>query len=260
MTGIEAREVDRRTGDGLVAKGLSKRYGHVEALSQVDLTVRRGTVTAVFGDNGAGKSTLFKILAGVVCPDTGSVVIDGKSVVTGSIQSARGAGLEIVYQDLALAPDLCVYENMFLGREVLERRLWGLVRTLEKKTMRSRAAEALAAIGIQLPSVGTQVRQLSGGQQQAVAVARALLWGNAVLLLDEPTGALGHTQAETVVRLIKEAANRGLAIAIISHDIPRTLSAADSVVVLRRGSVALRAPAEAVTLTDIVGAMVGTQT
>jgi simple sugar transport system ATP-binding protein len=246
------------TGDVVIAAyGIGKSFGHVRALHDVSFELHRREVVAVFGDNGAGKSTLAKCLCGVQMPDTGHLEINSQRVELHSIRDAERYGITTAHQDLALAPDLSVLENIFLGRELLARgwRRWFGV--ISRGAMATRSEAALAALQIKLPSVRVQVAALSGGQKQAVAVARAAMWSRSAILLDEPTAALGTRQSDVVCELIRSTADHGLGVMVISHDIPRILAVADRVIVLLHGSVALEAPASDVSGRTIVDAMVG---
>jgi len=243
-------------GIALEARRLAKRYGPVEALRSVDLALMPGRIVALLGDNGAGKSTLLKSLCGAVTPDSGEILIDGVPVAIESMAMAHQLGIGVVFQDLSLAPDLRVYENLFLGHEVIRKdaigRLFGLT---DRETMRRACFDALAELNINLPTVETEVRRLSGGQQQAVAVARAALWAKSIVLLDEPTAALGAKQSEEVGKLIKRLASRNLAILIVSHDLPRMLELADELVVMRHGKIVWRTSAGDATVNQIVERM-----
>jgi ABC-type sugar transport system ATPase subunit len=241
----------------IAARGIGKSFGHVRALHNVSFELRRGEVAAVFGDNGAGKSTLAKCLCGVQTPDHGYLEIDSQQVVLHSIRDAERYGITTAHQDLALAPDLTVLENMFLGRELLARGWRGRLGMLARTEMARKSEQALATLQIRLPTVRLQVASLSGGQKQAVAVARAAMWSRSGILLDEPTAALGTRQSDVVCELIRSTADRGLGVMVISHDIPRILAVADRVIVLFHGSVVLESAASAVTGRDIVDAMVG---
>ncbi len=246
------------TGEVVIAaRSIGKVYGHVRALHEVSFELRRGEVVAVFGDNGAGKSTLAKCLCGVEHPDTGHLEIDAQRVDLHSIRDAERFGITTAHQDLALAPDLTVLENMFLGRERVLRGWRGKLGMVSRREMASESERALAELQIKLPSVRVQVGALSGGQKQAVAVARAAMWSRSGILLDEPTAALGTRQSDVVCELIRSTADRGLGVMVISHDIPRVLAVADRLIVLLHGSVALQASAREVTGRDIVDAMVG---
>jgi simple sugar transport system ATP-binding protein len=236
---------------------IAKRFGHVRALIDATIEVHPGEVVALFGDNGAGKSTLLKILLGVVRPDEGEIVIAGRRVHLSSPLDARRSGVDSVYQDLALAPDLSVIDNMYLGHEELYSgpRRWGGL--LNRRNMADRAAAVLSELAITLPSLRAPVSELSGGQRQAVAVARAVMWAKTALLMDEPTAALGARQSEIVSRLMRTVAERGLGVLVVSHDIPRILKVADKAVILNRGRTALVRPAAELTVPDVVAAMVG---
>ena len=247
------------TGDFVIeAIDIVKRFGHVQALAGASLQVRPGEVLALVGDNGAGKSTLTKIICGALAPDGGRLTFWGETTKIQSISHAQALGVETVYQDLALAPDLSVAENMFLGREPLVGgRFRGWPAALDRRRMRSAAREALSGIGINLHSVDNPVRDLSGGQRQAIAVARAVMWARAAILMDEPTAALGTKQTDIVYESIKSAAVRGLAVVVISHDIPKMLSLADRIAVMRQGRTVSITPAADLNLTDVVTLMLG---
>jgi simple sugar transport system ATP-binding protein len=241
----------------IAAAGLAKHFGHVEALRGASLSVAAGEVVAVFGDNGAGKSTLMKVLCGVHQPDAGNVLVRGKPVRFGSIRDAQALGVEVVHQDLALAPHIAVLENVFLGHEPLKSGWKRWLRMLDRPAMGAATREAVQRLSINLPSVTIPVEDLSGGQKQAVAVARAVMWAKAAVLMDEPTAALGPRQSEIVCQTIRATAQSGLAVLVVSHDIPRLLRVADRVVVMRQGRDVLTTTSAGITVTDIVGAMVG---
>lgn len=216
-------------------KGLTKRYGHIEACVDVDLTMRRGEITAIVGDNGAGKSTLVKMLTGAVRPDEGALVLGGKQVQFSDPLDARMKGVEVVFQELALAPNLDVTANVFLGREL--RRAGPFGRTvLDKRGMTRRAKAEVGSLNINLPAVsGVSVGAMSGGQRQCVAIARAAYWAKDVVILDEPTAALGLRETNAVLDLVKAIRDRGIAIGLISHALPHVSDLADDVVVMRHG-------------------------
>lgn len=240
----------------LAARELKKHFGHVQALRGATIDVHAGEVVALFGDNGAGKSTLLKSLCGVVIPDGGTTIIEDQPVRLTSIRDAQALGVDVVFQDLALAPDLTVAENMFLGHEIIKRR-WGFLGVLHRREMADRADAALKRLSIHLPSLQVPVKALSGGQRQAVAVARAMMWARSAVLLDEPTAALGARQSDVVAATIRTGAGHGLAILVVSHDIPRTLAVADRIYVLRHGIVVWGGPSRQVTVQDVVTHMVG---
>ncbi|MGY1815167.1 ATP-binding cassette domain-containing protein [Blastococcus sp. SYSU D00820] len=236
---------------------VAKQFGHVQALRDATVTVAPGEVVALVGDNGAGKSTLLKTLLGIHRPDTGEVVIRDEPVTLTGVRDAQRRGVDAVHQDLALAPDLSVVDNMFLGHEQLRGGIRGRLGVLARREMADRATEALRELSIRLPSLTVPIRELSGGQRQAVAVARAVMWSETAVLMDEPTAALGARQSEIVCELMRTVAARGLGVLVVSHDLPRILRAADTVTVLWRGETALRAPAADLTVPDLVATMVG---
>jgi simple sugar transport system ATP-binding protein len=234
-----------------------KEYGHVRALQGANLQLHRGEILALVGDNGAGKSTLLKSLSGVVALDSGAIEILGQPVLLDSVDVSQSYGIETVYQDLALAPDLSVSDNIFLGREVLRKGKSRFLGVLNRRVMMQEANESLVALGISLKSVSIPVERLSGGQRQAVAIARAVRWATNAILLDEPTAALGARQTAIVVDIIKSMAARGLGVLIISHDMPRMLDLADRILVLRHGAVVAELEAKKTSINQIVGAMLG---
>jgi fructose transport system ATP-binding protein len=219
----------------LEAHGIAKRFGSVTALEGVDFEVYAGEICALIGDNGAGKSTLIKILSGVTSPDTGTITLQGRPVVFHSPRDARAAGIETVYQDLALAPDLDVAANLYLGREIKRQGLLGMLDVYDQGAMREQAAKHLRDLKVNLRSIRQTVETLSGGQRQSVAVARAVLWGKDIVILDEPTAALGVAQSGMVLELMKRVRDNGTAVIFISHNMPHVFDVADRMVVLRRG-------------------------
>ncbi|MBS1678941.1 MAG: sugar ABC transporter ATP-binding protein [Actinobacteria bacterium] len=220
----------------LAARGIRKRYGQVEALRGVDLEVGDGEVHALIGDNGAGKSTLVKTLSGVISPDAGELELRGAKVHFHGPRDAQGAGIETVYQDLALAPSLDAGANIFLGREPLRGGVRGRLGFLDRSRMRQEASVALADLGVELPSLEAEVGTMSGGQRQAVAVARAAVWGTALIVMDEPTAALGVRQTEVVLSLIRRVCEqKGVSVLLISHNMAHVLEVADTVTVMRLG-------------------------
>ncbi|MGX5681154.1 ATP-binding cassette domain-containing protein [Schumannella luteola] len=236
----------------IAARHIAKRFGHVQALRDASVTVPAGTVVALVGDNGAGKSTLVKTLLGINRPDSGEVVIGGEPVELHSVRDAQARGVDAVHQDLALAPELSVVDNMFLGHELVSGPGF-----LRRRQMMERADAAVRELGIQLPSLTVPIRELSGGQRQAVAVARAVMWSRTAVLMDEPTAALGARQSEIIAELMRTVAAKGLGVLVISHDLPRILKAADTITVLWRGETVLESPAADLTVPDLVATMVG---
>jgi simple sugar transport system ATP-binding protein len=227
--------------EAIRAENLVKTFGSVTALNGVSMLVARGETLGILGDNGAGKSTLIKILTGFHQPDAGRVYVDGNPVRLGSVDEARALGIECVYQDLALVNGLSIYHNMFLNREPL----WGgPLRLLDHRTMRRRAAAALEEIGVAVPSVELDVGQLSGGQRQAIAVARAVLSNARILLLDEPLAAMGAREARLIIDLIDRLKARGdIAIVMIAHNYAQTLEICDRVMLIQHGEVTFESQA-----------------
>jgi fructose transport system ATP-binding protein len=221
----------------LEAQGLAKRFGPVVGLAGVDLQLYPGEVLAVIGDNGAGKSTLIKCLSGALTPDNGTIKVDGATVSFASTQEAREAGIETVYQTLAVAPALDIASNLFLARERRRKGLLGSVlRMLDTPGMKKDAKQHIDDLGIStLQNISQSVETLSGGQRQAVAVARAAAFGSKVVILDEPTAALGVRETGQVLGLIRDLRDRGLAIILISHNMPNVFEVADRIHIQRLG-------------------------
>jgi ABC-type sugar transport system ATPase subunit len=242
----------------LSCRGLTKRFGGVTALNDVSFDLRRGEVLALAGDNGAGKSTLIKIVSGVHHADEGEVVYKGRPIVLRNPHEARELGIETIYQDLALADNLDVGANVFLGREPIVKAL-GFLPRLDRKRMREAAAEVLDTLEIDLEAkkLGLPVRQLSGGQRQAVAIGRAIYWKAELLIMDEPTAALGVPEQRKVIELIHRLKAQNVAIIFISHNLIDIFAVADRILVLRRGLKAgERRPADT-SHDEIVKLMVG---
>jgi fructose transport system ATP-binding protein len=220
----------------LQGRGLVKRFGHVVALNGADFELYPGEITAIIGDNGAGKSTLIKTLSGAFQPDEGEILLDGDHVRFRSPLDARRVGIETVYQDLAVAPSLDIAENIFLGRELRRGGPGGrLLRALDKRTMRREASRHFSELKIGIPSIGQAVENLSGGQRQGVAVARAAAWGRRLVIMDEPTAALGVKETRQVLDLILRVRERGLPVILISHDMPHVFELADRIQIMRLG-------------------------
>ena len=225
--------VNEAAPDALRAENIVKSFGAVTALSGVSLHVKRGEVLGILGDNGAGKSTLMKIITGFHKPTAGQLYVQGEAVDLASVDHARALGIECVYQDLALVNTLPIYHNMFLNREL--RTPLGM---LDHKTMRRRAAEALEDIGVNIPSVDEEVEMLSGGQRQAIAIARAVYTDAKILLLDEPLAAMGAREAGLIIDLIQRQRARGdISIIMIMHNYAQTLEIADRVMLMQHGEV-----------------------
>jgi simple sugar transport system ATP-binding protein len=241
----------------LEARGIVKRYGHVTALSGADFTVYPGEVVALIGDNGAGKSTLVKVLSGVIAHDEGELRLNGEPVTMDSPQHARALGIETVFQDLALAPELGPAENAFVGREILKKGLLGRLGVLDKAEMRRQAFESFTGMGTDVKDLDAPVAALSGGQRQSVAICRSIMWANHLVFMDEPTAALGVRQTGKVLELIRRVADKGVAVVLISHNMPEVLQAADRVEVLRLGRRVAQFKASQTNVEELVGAMTG---
>src|SRR6185437_14126083 len=219
----------------LEARAISRRFGHVRALDGADFAVHAGEICALIGDNGAGKSTLVKILSGADRPDDGRILLAGQPVTFNSPNDAQARGVATVYQDLALASDLPPFENLFLGREIMMPGLMGRLGFVNRAAMRRLASEHFERLGVRLRSARTPVSSLSGGQRQSVAIARAAMWADRVILMDEPTAALGVVQTGRVLDLIRQVRDQGIAVVLISHNMPQVLAVADRIEVLRLG-------------------------
>jgi fructose transport system ATP-binding protein len=246
----------------LEATGLVKHFGHVVGLDGVDLTLRRGEVLGVIGDNGAGKSTLIKCLSGALVPDAGTIRIDGAEVRLRRPQDARAAGIETVYQTLAVAPALDIASNLFLARERRRKGPLGTVlRMLDTGGMRREAEALLKNLGITtLQNIGQAVETLSGGQRQAVAVARAAAFGSLVVILDEPTAALGVRESGQVLRLIRDLRERQLGVILVSHDMPHVFEVADRIHIQRLGRCAGTITPQDHSMEEAVAIMTGATT
>ena len=217
----------------LRTESLAKRFGAVTALRDVSLTLRRGEVLGLIGDNGAGKSTLVKLLCGFHQPDSGRILLDGEEVTLKSVRQARSLGIDIVYQDLALINELSVFHNMFLGREHI-----GFARLLSNRRMRKLATEHLDSMGVRIPSVDVEVAKLSGGQRQAIAVARSVYTRSRILLLDEPLAAMGAKEGALILDLVSDLKARGeVSIVIIAHNHAQILEVCDRVNLLQHGTI-----------------------
>jgi simple sugar transport system ATP-binding protein len=241
----------------LEARDIVKSFGRVHALRGANFTVFPGEVVALVGDNGAGKSTLVKTLAGVHPPDAGETLFEGRPVHITSPVAARRLGIETVYQDLALAAELDPAANLYLGREVMRSGVLGKLGFLDKGEMRRRGDQQFKELGVTIQDTSAPVATMSGGQRQGVAVSRAVTWASKVVFMDEPTAALGVVQTRNVLDLIRRVRDRGLAVVLISHNMPEVLEVADRVEVLRLGERVARFERGDVTMEQIVGAMTG---
>ncbi|HKQ95033.1 MAG TPA: ATP-binding cassette domain-containing protein [Aestuariivirgaceae bacterium] len=221
----------------LEGRALTKHYGRVVALDNADFELKRGEILAVIGDNGAGKSTLIKALCGAVIPDSGDILVEGQKVNFRSPIDARNAGIETVYQNLALSPALSIADNMFLGREIRQKNAFGrYFRALDRTAMNKIARDKLSELGLlTIQNINQSVETLSGGQRQGVAVARAAAFGSRVVIMDEPTAALGVKESRKVLDLIRDVKARGLPIVLISHNIPHVFEVADRIHIHRLG-------------------------
>lgn len=238
---------------------IAKAYGHVTALENVSFSARGGEVVALLGDNGAGKSTLVKILSGLVLPDAGQISVNGSPTEISSPKIARSVGIETVHQNLALAANLDVASNLFLNRELRHRNpILRSLGWLDDRRMRQESAEILGELGIRMQSVRQDVDLLSGGQRQAVAVGRAVGWGNRIVLLDEPAAALGVEQTAQVMELIRRLRDNGVLVVLITHNMHEVLDVCDRAVVLRRGRVVANVAVAEVTGRDLVDHITGT--
>jgi len=218
----------------LSASHIRKSFGNVHALKDASLTMLPGEVTALIGDNGAGKSTLVRCICGIHLADAGTVEVQGKPVRFSNPEQARDAGIETVHQNLALVEDLTVWQNLFLTRE--QTRGFGPLRLMNRRAMASQATDMMSTLAINVPSVKSRVRRLSGGQRQAVAIARAAGWGSSIVIMDEPTAALGVQETARVEELIHDLKARGISIMLISHNFDQVLRLSDAVTVMRSGS------------------------
>ncbi len=239
----------------LEARGITRRFGHVRALDGADFAVFPGEICALVGDNGAGKSTLVKIMSGADRPDDGQILLRGQPVSFDSPLAAQQRGIATVYQDLALAAELAPFENMFLGREELRGGLLGWLGFVDRGAMRRKSTAQFVRLGVRLRSARVAVSSLSGGQRQSVAIARAAMWADQVIFMDEPTAALGVVQTARVLDLIREVRGLGIAVVLISHNMPQVLAVADRVEVLRLGRRVARFSAGEASVERLVTAM-----
>lgn len=241
----------------LELRHLSLSYGSVVALEDVSLQVYPSEVIGIVGDNGAGKSSLIKTISGVLEPDKGEIWVDGTQRHWRSPREARTAGIETLYQDSGLAPDLSIGSNLFLGRERRRRGLLGKLGFVDQRTMEREALAELQRVGITIEGMGRTVAELSGGQRQAVAIARTITWARHVIILDEPTNHLGARQSLEVLKVIRAARERGLSVLFISHTLPHVLEVCDRIIVLRLGRVVRDAPTSDFTVESLLAAITG---
>jgi ABC-type sugar transport system ATPase subunit len=240
----------------LQVKHVSKFFGGLTALNKVDFEVNVGEVVALLGDNGAGKSTLIKCISGVYKPDEGDITFMEKSVLSISPAAVREAGIETIYQDLALAENLDVGANVFLGKE-RKKKLFGLIPVTDDELMRQEAEKVLDRLDIHIPSLKQKLVYLSGGQRQAVAIARAIYWNARLVIMDEPTAALGVPEQRKVLSLVRTLRDQGVPVIFISHTMQDVMEVADRIVVMRRGQVVANVPRSEATVDGIVKHIVG---
>ncbi len=240
------------------ARGLVKRYGQVTALDGADFELRAGEILAVIGDNGAGKSSLIKCLSGATVPDEGRIELDGQAIHFKTPIDARRAGIETVYQDLAVAAAMTIAENLFLGREIRRPGFMGnVLRMLDKKAMLAQSVERMNELKVGIRSMTQAVETLSGGQRQCVAVARAAAFAQHVVIMDEPTAALGVKEGNMVLELIRRVRDKGLPVVLISHNMPHVFEVADRIHVARLGKRAAVLNPKKISMSDTVAVMTG---
>jgi len=240
----------------LEVKNLTKRFGGLVAVNDVSMGVNAGEVVGILGDNGAGKSTLIKMISGVYRPDEGKVYFQGKEVHIENPMDALSLGIETIYQDLALAENLNVYSNIFLGREKLKKVL-GFIKILDHDYMLEESRKVLNSLEIEIPSLKNRIKMLSGGQRQAVAISRSIYWDARFLIMDEPTAALGIAEQKKVLNLVKVLKSHGLGIIIISHQLHDVFSVTDRLVIMRRGIKVAERYTKDTDPDEIVGLIVG---
>lgn len=241
----------------LEVKSITKKFGGLTAVDNMDMQIFPGEVVGLLGDNGAGKSTLIKVISGVYHADAGEIFFKGKPVRIGNPMEALKIGIETIYQDLALAENLNVYSNIFLGREMLKKFL-GLIRVLDHEYMLNESKKILDQLEIEVPSLRNKIRTLSGGQRQAVAISRSIYWNAKFLIMDEPTAALGVVEQKKVLDLVRKLSSQGVPIIIISHQLHDVFSVADRLVIMRRGKKIAERITAKTTPDEVVGLIVGT--
>lgn len=241
----------------LEAIGLSRAFGHVRALDNANFDIKPGEVVSLIGDNGAGKSTLIKALSGNLTLDAGEIRFEGEPIIMSNPTQASELGIETVYQDLALAPHLSPSENMYLGRELMQPGIGRVFGFMRRKEMRENSRKAFEDLGATVRSLTAPVGSMSGGQRQAIAIARAVAWASKVIFLDEPTAALGVRQTKNVLDMIKRVRDRGVAIVFISHSMPHVMEVSDRIQVLRLGTRVASLDAGKTSMEELVGLMTG---
>jgi ABC-type sugar transport system ATPase subunit len=243
----------------LRAVDLTKRFGGLVAVNKVSLDINLGEVVGLVGDNGAGKSTLIKMISGVYQPDEGEIYFDSHKLSLNGPREARDMGIETIYQDLALAENLDVGSNIFLGREIKRPFLGNVVQTLNRRKMQDESAQVLKRLEIHVPSLTQQIRNLSGGQRQAVAIARSIYWNAKLMIMDEPTAALGVSEQHKVLTLVRTLRDQGVPVLIISHNMQDVFAVSDRIVILRRGKKVGERIAKQTSPDEIVSLMVGAE-
>ncbi len=240
----------------LRVRGLTKRFGGLTAVDRVDLEVYPGEIVGLLGDNGAGKSTLIKMISGVYHPDEGEIFFEGKETKLGSPMNALELGIETLYQDLALAENLNVYSNIFLGREKT-RPFLGVIPVLDHDAMHAEASKVLKRLDIEIPSLRSRIKTLSGGQRQAVAISRSIYWNARLLIMDEPTAALGVAEQKKVLDLVRTLRAQSIPVIIISHQLYDIFSVCDRLVIMRRGEKVAERRTKETTPDEVVGLIIG---
>jgi ABC-type sugar transport system ATPase subunit len=258
ISGTGAAGVGAETRTVLEARGITRHFGAVTALADASLALHQNEVLGLVGDNGAGKSTLLKILSGVLPADSGQIYLEGREVRLRRPHDALEAGIETVYQDLALVDTMSAYQNVYLGREELARawplRLLGLV---DDGAMRKRSREVLDALAVKVPSINVSVKGMSGGQRQCLAIARAILWGRRIVILDEPTAALGVRESHQVLDVIKDLRKHNVSVIVVSHNMQQMMEVADRITVMRLARTVATRVVSDTTAEEIVGLITG---
>jgi ABC-type sugar transport system ATPase subunit len=253
-----ARDAAQIAAPVLEARRIGRRFGAVVALADASLALRQHEVLGLVGDNGAGKSTLLKILSGVLAAESGQILLEGQEVQIRSAQDAMEAGIETVYQDLALVDTMSAYQNVYLGREELSSS-WPLrmLNFVDDRGMRKRSREVLDALAVKIPSINASVKGMSGGQRQCLAIARALLWGRRIVILDEPTAALGVRESEQVLEVIRDLRKHDVSVIVVSHNMQQLMSIADRITVMRLGRTIATRDVKNTEVSEIVGLITG---
>jgi ABC-type sugar transport system ATPase subunit len=254
----EGEAVDAGNVPVLEARSVAKRFGAVVALEDASIDLRENEVLGLVGDNGAGKSTMLKILSGILRADSGEILIDGKTAHIQHAHDAMDAGIETVYQDLALVDTMNAFENVYLGREVLSKnRIARFFNLVDDKEMRAQSRKVVEDLKVKLPSINGSVKDMSGGQRQILAIARAVLWGKRIVILDEPTAALGVRESGQVLDVIKDLSNHDVSVIVVSHNMQQMMTIADRVTVMRLGRTIATRDVSDTDVSEIVGLITG---